>query len=126
MNTKLLKKFAQNLRAELDKTTLSLSQKKDVYISVICDMYAKKSGAEEFYLKKGSIPEDIKQKFSSDILSGELSHVEILGWLYQYFVDSDRAGTVDAIGGHNISDEKVSSATQVFTPEWIVKYLVDN
>ncbi len=126
MNTKLLKNFAQNLRAELDKTTLSLSQKKDVYISVICDMYARKAGAEEFYLKKGSIPEDIKQKFSSDILSGELSHVEILGWLYQYFVDSDRAGTVDAIGGHDISDEKVSSATQVFTPEWIVKYLVDN
>ncbi len=126
MNTKLLKNFAQYARAELDKTTLSLSQKKDAFISMICDIYAKKVGAEEFYLKDGVIPEHIKQKFSSDILSEELSHVEILGWLYQYFVDSDRAGTIDAIGGHDISDDKVSSATQVFTPQWIVKYLVDN
>ncbi len=126
MNTKLLKNFAQYARAELDKTDLSLSEKKDVFISFICGEYAKRLGAEEFYLKDGLIPEYIKQKFSSDILSEELSHVEILGWLYQYFVDSDRASTVDAIGGRDISDEDVSSATQVFTPEWIVNYLVDN
>lgn len=126
MNTKLLKNFAQYARAELDKTDLSLSEKKDAFISLVCDMYARKHGAEEFYLKDGAIPMNIKQKFSSDILSGELSHVEILPWLYQYFVDSDRADTVDAIGGKDISDEYVSLATQVFTPEWIVKYMVDN
>lgn len=126
MNIRLLKKFAQYAREELDKTQLTLCEKKDAFISMICDEYARKIGAEKFYLKDGLIPDYIKQKFSSDILSGELSHVEILGWLYQYFVDSDRTMTIDAIGGKDVSDEKVSSATQVFTPDWIVKYLVDN
>lgn len=43
-------------------------------------------------------------------------HVEVVGWLYQYFVDADREDAIDVIGGTDIDGALVSEATQVFTP----------
>lgn len=53
--------------------------------------------------------------------------VEIIGWLYQYYI-AERKDEVFANlkKGKKISKEDVPAATQIFTPKWIVKYMVEN
>ena len=48
--------------------------------------------------------------------------VEIIGWLYQFYI-SERKGQVI---GKVVKSEDIPAATQLFTPNWIVKYLVQN
>ena len=54
-------------------------------------------------------------------------NVEIIGWLYQYYI-SDRKDEVFAGLKKNkkIQKEDIAPATQLFTPEWIVRYMVQN
>ena len=59
---------------------------------------------------------------------GESSgNVEIIGWLYQFYIaprkDEVMAGFKK---GHKAGAAEIPAATQLFTPEWIVRYLVQN
>lgn len=49
---------------------------------------------------------------------------ELIGWLYQFYI-SERKDEVFAKKGKFEADE-ISAATQIFTPNWIVKYMVQN
>ena len=49
---------------------------------------------------------------------------ELIGWLYQFYI-SDRKDEVFAKKGKVEADE-IPAATQIFTPNWIVKYMVQN
>ena len=51
--------------------------------------------------------------------------VEIIGWMYQYYI-SEKHDEVVGINKGIIRKEDIPAATQLFTPEWIVKYMVDN
>ena len=53
--------------------------------------------------------------------------VEVIGWLYQYYI-SERKDEVFAALKQNqkIEAEDIPAATQLFTPHWIVRYLVEN
>jgi len=53
--------------------------------------------------------------------------VEVIGWLYQYYI-SERKDEVFANLKKNkkIQPEDIPAATQLFTPHWIVRYLVEN
>ena len=51
--------------------------------------------------------------------------VEIIGWLYQYYI-SEKKDEVININKSNIKKEDIPAATQLFTTDWIVKYMVDN
>lgn len=53
--------------------------------------------------------------------------VQILGWLYQYY-NSERKDEVFAALRKNvkITKENIPAATQLFTPDWIVRYMVEN
>lgn len=53
--------------------------------------------------------------------------VEVIGWLYQYYI-AERKDEVfaDLKKGKKISKENIPAATQIFTPKWIVKYMVEN
>ena len=53
--------------------------------------------------------------------------IEIIGWLYQYYI-SEKKDEVFANLKKNIkvSKENIPAATQLFTPKWIVKYMVEN
>lgn len=125
MNNKSLRNFAEYARAEVDKLGFSAEEIKDSFISMLMNFFAAHRGICTQY-DDSLIPTYIKEKFSSDISFEELSHIENIGWIFQYFVNSDRARTVDAIGGRGVDDAAVTAATQVFTPEWIVRFLVDN
>ena len=49
---------------------------------------------------------------------------ELIGWLYQFYI-SERKDEVYAKNGKFETDE-IPAATQIFTPNWIVKYMVQN
>ena len=48
--------------------------------------------------------------------------IEIIGWLYQFYISEKK----DQVIGKVVASEDIPAATQLFTPNWIVKYLVQN
>lgn len=51
--------------------------------------------------------------------------VEIIGWMYQYY-NTEPKDKVFARGNRKIRADEIPAATQLFTPDWIVKYMVEN
>lgn len=49
-------------------------------------------------------------------------HIEIIGWLYQFYISEKK----DQVIGKVVKNEDIPAATQLFTPNWIVQYLVQN
>lgn len=52
--------------------------------------------------------------------------VQIIGWLYQYYISEKHSSVIDIKGGKAIKKEDVPAATQLFTTQWVVQYMVDN
>ena len=50
--------------------------------------------------------------------------VEIIGWLYQYYNTEPKAAAFAKHG--KITKEEIPAVTQLFTPDWIVRYMVEN
>ncbi|WP_270793604.1 MULTISPECIES: BREX-1 system adenine-specific DNA-methyltransferase PglX [unclassified Aeromonas] len=48
--------------------------------------------------------------------------VEVIGWLYQFYISEKK----DEVIGKVVKSEDIPAATQLFTPNWIVQYLVQN
>lgn len=58
----------------------------------------------------------------SSIPEEDWSDVQIIGWLYQFYISEKK----DQVIGKVVKSEDIPAATQLFTPNWIVKYLVQN
>ena len=79
------------------------------------------------------LPDDLlsDQSFVTDIRNGitdeDCQNVEIMGWLYQFYITDRKADaeTKKSRKGGLKSDEQ-AAATQLFTPHWIVRYMVEN
>ena len=53
--------------------------------------------------------------------------VEIIGWLYQYYISEKKDKVFDDLKKNvKITPDNIPAATQLFTPNWIVRYLVEN
>ena len=53
--------------------------------------------------------------------------VEIIGWLYQYYISERKNEVMDGFKkNHKAGANEIPAATQLFTPDWIVRYLVQN
>jgi type II restriction/modification system DNA methylase subunit YeeA len=53
--------------------------------------------------------------------------VEVVGWLYQFYIADKKDEVFDGLKkGKKITAENIPAATQLFTPHWIVRYLVEN
>lgn len=52
--------------------------------------------------------------------------IEIIGWLYQYYITEKHEEVVDPLHGKRVNKDDVPAATQLFTTDWIVRYLIDN
>lgn len=50
--------------------------------------------------------------------------VEIIGWLYQYYNTEPKKAAFEKSG--KITKEEIPAVTQLFTPDWIVRYMVEN
>ena len=51
--------------------------------------------------------------------------VEIIGWLYQYYISEKHDQIVNIYKG-TVKKEDIPAATQLFTTDWVVRYMVDN
>ena len=55
------------------------------------------------------------------------SDVEVIGWLYQFYISEKKSGVLDRLSRKaKVLDSDVPAATALFTPDWIVRYMVDN
>lgn len=52
--------------------------------------------------------------------------VQIIGWLYQYYISEKHEEVVNPLQKKPVATEDVPAATQLFTPDWVVRYMVDN
>jgi hypothetical protein len=57
-----------------------------------------------------------------EIPEEDWANIEVIGWLYQFYISEHK----DAVIGKVVKSEDIPAATQLFTPNWIVKYLVQN
>ena len=74
-------------------------------------------------LHTGSVLHDL----NSIIPDEDWQEVEIIGWIYQdYIAPKKEKVFADLRKGIKISKENIPAATQLFTPHWIVRYLVEN
>ena len=58
----------------------------------------------------------------NDIPEEDWQEIEVIGWLYQFYISEHK----DTVIGKVVKSEDIPAATQLFTPNWIVKYLVQN
>lgn len=76
------------------------------------------------------LPDDLTSSFSiiTDVVNGmsaeDCAEVEIIGWLYQFYI-SEKKDEVFA-SKSKVKKEDIPAATQLFTPRWIVEYMVQN
>ena len=76
------------------------------------------------------LPDDLTTPFSivNDVVKGmtieNCAEVEIIGWIYQFYI-SEKKDEVFAAKS-SVKKEDIPAATQLFTPRWIVEYMVQN
>jgi len=58
----------------------------------------------------------------NEIPEEDWQSIEVIGWLYQFYISEHK----DSVMGKVVKSEDIPAATQLFTPNWIVKYLVQN
>ena len=73
--------------------------------------------------------EGVVYKMTHDIPESDFNieqggQVEIIGWLYQYYNTEPKKAAFEKSG--KITKEEIPAVTQLFTPDWIVRYMVEN
>lgn len=66
--------------------------------------------------------DSLLRKLVIEIDEEDWQEVEIIGWLYQFYISEKKAQVI----GKVVKSEDIPAATQLFTPNWIVKYMVQN
>lgn len=66
--------------------------------------------------------DSVVAKLVSAIDEEDWAKVEIIGWLYQFFISERKAQVMGSV----VKSPDIPAATQLFTPNWIVKFLVQN
>ena len=73
------------------------------------------------------IPEEDFNVSTLDEEGNPTGQVEIIGWLYQYYNTELKDDTFAKLKKNiKISKDRIPAATQLFTPDWIVRYMVEN
>ena len=76
------------------------------------------------------LPDDLTSPFSivTDIVNGmaeeDCPEVEIIGWLYQFYISEKNEELIQS--KKTYKKDELAPASQLFTPKWIVRYMVDN
>lgn len=73
-------------------------------------------------LREGSVIDSMIKDIPEDDWKEQ---VQIIGWLYQYYNEERKDEVINIYKG-NVSKEDIPAATQVFTTDWVVRYIVDN
>ena len=97
----------------------------DELSSCIPGVFDRVGSAMELLLPDGLLRQDsVIDQLVTSIPENDWEHVEILGWMYQYY----NAEVKDAFFKSKAKEtpDTIGPATQLFTPEWIVRYMVEN
>ena len=80
-------------------------------------------------LREGSVIGRLVTQGDADSIPEEdwRDQVQIIGWLYQYYNTEPKDKVFAALKKNiKVAKEKIPAATQLFTPDWIVRYMVEN
>ena len=124
-----LQKELHNLRDEntpnsIEKLYSILMEEKCEELSNIMPFMFKKKGTySDILFPTGLLLENsLLVRIREEI--GKEAPIELIGWLYQFY-NSEKKDKIFA-KKERISKENVPAVTQLFTPDWIVKYMVEN
>lgn len=94
---------------------------------VLPELFEETSDYTEFLLNISFTDKDgIVSHLVNDIDEEDFTEaVEIIGWLYQYY-NEERKNEVINIYKGTIKKDDIPAATQLFTTDWVVRYMVDN
>jgi type II restriction/modification system DNA methylase subunit YeeA len=130
---------ASRIRALLDSRTPSRDPQGEAYRLLLVAACNHWHSAMPFLFEKIAdftellMPEDLLS--SSSILArlrsvmtpAACQDVEIIGWLYQFYISEKKDEVFSALKNNTkISAVDIPAATQLFTPHWIVRFLVEN
>lgn len=96
---------------------------------IIPQMFEKIQDYTELLLPDNLLQEgSVIRKMVTDIDEEDWKEeVEIIGWMYQYYISEKKDEVFAALKKNvKITKENIPAATQLFTPKWIVKYMVEN
>ena len=91
------------------------------------DVFGHVDGADALMLPVGLTRKDADNVLCglvTDLPQDEWGQVEILGWLYQFYNVERKADFFKS--KRKAAPEDIAPATQLFTPDWIVRYMVEN
>lgn len=93
------------------------------YHRLLPELFEGLDDASELLLPDDLLSEgSIAGGFRSAISDEDCDNVEIIGWLYQFYISEKK----DQVIGKVVKSDDIPAATQLFTPNWIVKYMVQN
>lgn len=94
---------------------------------VLPELFEKTSDYTEYLLNISFTDKDgIVSHLVTDIEEKDFTEaVEIIGWLYQYY-NEERKNEVINIYKGTVKKDDIPAATQLFTTDWVVRYMVDN
>jgi hypothetical protein len=95
------------------------------YHATLPSIFAKVDDETELLLPDDLLGDlSIAAGFRTEIQDADCDDVEVIGWLYQFYI-SEEKDTVMARKSA-VPTEDIPAVTQLFTPHWIVRYLVEN
>ena len=104
---------------KLNEVLPELFEKTDNYTELLLTLSFTDTDSVVYHLVH-DIPED-------DFNVEKEGQVQIIGWLYQYYNTEPKDKVFAALKKNvKISKENIPAATQLFTPDWIVRYMVEN
>lgn len=97
---------------------------------ILKSCFGKINDYTEFLLPKNILaPGDFVDMINNTpfITEEDYKHSELIGWLYQFYISEKKDEIFAAFkDGKKAAAEDIPAATQIFTPNWIVKYMVQN
>lgn len=93
-------------------------------------LFEEAGDASEFFLRLGFVEKDgFVYRLVHDIAEDDWKdQVQIIGWMYQYYNSEYKDQTFAELKKtkSKVKKEQIAPITQLFTPEWIVRYMVEN
>lgn len=81
----------------------------------------------DYLLRAGSVIEQLIAQIDENNWSvNDGGQIEILGWLYQFYISEKHEEVVDTLHGKEVHKDEIPAATALFTTDWVVRYIVDN
>ncbi len=146
MDTSKLKKFAQYARRSLieqvsNKLKLvlakdSAARRESAMVVAICNywhgpmpfMFEQIADYTELLMPDDLLSDNSILSLTREAMTPETCEdVEVIGWLYQFYISEKKDEVFEGLKKNKkITPENIPAATQLFTPHWIVRYLVEN